>query len=486
MISAIHQAVKDLAGEKGALVLPEETLGKLLLNGVDAALSRLQAISVPLDGFPELSVRLTAPLPIVLTATLAAGARKESGFAESITAQIGGPIAVNLDIHLTNDEASILSTLELQVDQLIAAVFISDPLITFGSFDFNIQSNLSPAPGREVAIEHAGLQVNDVMSAEGGLRLSSRRFVSSLLGEGLVVNVRNLMKNFEISGDWQSDVRERALIIVPQDELCPIEPTSCPDIDRAPNLRVVSHPNGNGGIDLEISGLPEVSQPQQVPDEESYASVYLSKPLLEKRFGNVKPGIVFHDRSRKFIGYELVGTIALSYVVGSLSLNPNRLGIEARFDLDITGFASLNIAVPCVGRMDLATAHFEQQRDTVVRIFVGFEVDTESRLRFMSGIEEPLQVSPIDASVSGFSRYTSMAGGTAAIVGFVTDVILGRVLAHNVPIQVRRAIRDDVNSKSSVLIDASEIISMIPRGAFNRRTISIDDTSLLVGLTYSG
>ena len=92
----------------------------------------------------------------------------------------------------------------------------------------------------------------------------------------------------------------------------------------------------------------------------------------------------------------------------------------------------------------------------------------------------------MDATVSGFSRWLALAGGKAAVVGFIIDYVLKRVIEHNLPIKIRDAIKRELNSKNFELLDLEELATFTEYGRFNGVSFSGDQESVLVGLGSYG
>ena len=92
----------------------------------------------------------------------------------------------------------------------------------------------------------------------------------------------------------------------------------------------------------------------------------------------------------------------------------------------------------------------------------------------------------MDAEVYGFSRWLALAGGKAAVIGFIIDYILKRVIEHNVPIKIRDAIKQELNSKNFEILDLEELATFTKYRRFDSVTFSGDNNSVLVGLTSAG
>jgi hypothetical protein len=119
-----------------------------------------------------------------------------------------------------------------------------------------------------------------------------------------------------------------------------------------------------------------------------------------------------------------------------------------------------------------------------VEALLRLAIDTGGRLLVVSELTR-LDLGEAQADVQLFSKYLGMAGGKAAVIGFILDAVVGRVLAHNLPGLVFDAIKEAVNQHFFVLADLSGVLKYLDR-APNVPTFSGDATSALMGLTWNG
>ena len=144
----------------------------------------------------------------------------------------------------------------------------------------------------------------------------------------------------------------------------------------------------------------------------------------------------------------------------------------------------MTVDVPCVGRSDLAYARFSLARSEL-SILVSFILTREGKLSLEASVDR-LIVGQCDATVSGFSRWLAVAGGQAAVVGFIIDYVLKRVIEHNIPIKARQSIKGEVNSKNFQLLDLESLTPYTLYREFNEVTYSGDQESIFVGLLSNG
>ena len=97
-----------------------------------------------------------------------------------------------------------------------------------------------------------------------------------------------------------------------------------------------------------------------------------------------------------------------------------------------------------------------------------------------------LSIGNVDATVSGFSRWLSMAGGKAAVIGFIIDYLLKNVIEHNLPTKIRDAVKQKLNSMNFELLDLEELEAFTKYSKFDGVWFSGDEDSVLVGLGSYG
>lgn len=478
----LHRAIKELAGNNPVLVLSIDALRGLLIENFVDTTKRLRDVSVPIEGFPKICARfisLTAD-PNCLTLS---PYKKDNHVVVKVTPGFTATIA----LHLASNKTLAFSTIHISVKDLKFSIFASAPNLVLSSPDFKVSCHINNSGDRNHALNEGNIEEDDIERIEGAMAyLMPRGVVESALSTINTIDLEARFTAFELRGDWILDVVNDNLVIRPSLGITIREDIGCPTKDSAPNFSATVKPlrsSSETHYNWKVfgAGIPE-SKVRDAHDKVGFAALYAPKPIWEERFSKVMPGVVYRERNNGFIGYDLTFTIELKYV--SLRIDPKRFGLAIDFELMISGFAFVTIDVPCVGRCDLAYARFSSDR-SVLSVLLSFALQPEGKLILESQIDR-LSIGNVNATVSGFSRWLALAGGKAAVVGFIIDYVLKRVIEHNLPIKIRDGVKRELNSKNFELLNFEELVTFTEYTKYNGVWFSGDKESVLVGLGSYG
>lgn len=482
-MTPLHSAVKALASNNPALVFSLDACRGFLLNNFTTAVTRLRDASVPIEGFPNIEARFNGlsvdPANFQVSLSEAEGV---------VHAAITPGFQASLALHVAGEPQSEFSIIEITVADLRVGLTASAPLLMLGSPDFDVKGEIVLSASREAALAKSEITEEGVVRVEGAMAyVMPRRVVASALATVNSINLAEHFRALELRGDWTLHVVNGGLVVLPSGGIVIRENTGCPLKDSVPDLS--TKPESGQKIDdtryswtITTGGVPN-SEVRQANDRmDGFAAFYAPKPIWNARFSKVMPGIVYRESDNGFIGYDLTFTAALKYM--KLKIDPHRFGIVIDFDFVTNGFAFLTVDVPCVGRSDLAYARFSCAQSNL-SILLSFVLSRSGKLVLESQIDN-LNIGEADATVSGFSRWLALAGGKAAVGGFIIDYVLKRVIEHNIPIKMRDAIKQEVNSKNFQLLDLEGLAAFTRYRLFNEVTYSGDEDSVLVGLLSNG
>lgn len=482
-MTPLHSAVKALAGNSPALVFSLDAFRGFLLNNFTNAVTRLRNASVPIEGSPNIEARFTGltvnPVHFQVSLSDAGG---------NVHAVISPGFQATLALHVAGDPQSEFSTIAIDVANLQVGLTANAPSLVLGSPDFDVQGRVTPSASRAAALAKPGITEEDVVRVEGAMAyVMPRRVMASALATVSSVNLSEHFTAFELRGDWALHVVAGGLVVLPSGGISIRENTGCPLKDSVPDL--ATKPGPRQDIDdthyswpITLGGVSPSVVRRANDRLDGFAGLYAPKPIWDARFSKVMPAIVYRENDNGFIGYDLTFTAALKYA--GLRIDPARFGIVIDLDFLANGFAFLTVDVPCVGRSDLAYARFSCA-PSKLSILLSFVLSPSGKLVLQSQIDS-LNIGQVDATVSGFSRWLALAGGKAAVVGFIIDYVLKRVIEHNIPIKMRDAIRQEVNSKNFQLLDLEGLAAFTRYRLFNEVTYSGDSDSVLVGLMSNG
>ena len=494
----LHSYLKEHGGEKPALVLSLDALRGLLLKNFEQAASynyaeatgRFGVESVPIDGYSSIAARFTSIS--VNPETFRLSLWEEEGF---VAAKVSPGFTATIALHVKDDTALIFSDIRIVVTNLQFKITASAPNLLIGAPDFEVEGQIVHQSTRKEALQQPNIQEDAVVRVEGAMAyVMSRRIVASAFSTIRSIDLAERFTAFDLRGDWVLEAFDNNLVIRPSGGIAIRENIGCPNRDSAPDLwvgteiaRQQSDNQYSWGVTL--NGVPSLEVRRVNNRDVGFAALYAPKPIWDARFANAMPGIAYRESDNGFIGYDVAFTVGLNYL--NLAIDPRRHGIVVDFEFTASGGASLTVDVPCFGRCDLAYARFSAAKPSDLRIRLSFVVRQhdgrllDGKLLLDSQIEK-LKIGKVEATVSGFTRWLSLAGGKAAVVGFIIDYVLGRVIERNLPIKIRDVIKQELNSKNFALLDFGELVTFSKHRLFNEVTFSGDADSVLVGLGSFG
>ena len=495
-MTELFLSLKKEIGNKPALVLSRDALYKLLTTNFKTAAGHLKGKSVPTGEPPGIEARFTKLICQV----------ERKDFELGPSTSINGAVAVELvfrfsatiALHVKDKPELEFSTISINEDEhkidLNMDIVAYAPNLQFRAPDFalTLKSDITPSEKRKDALEQGSIKEDVLTQVESAMtNFMPHRFVRSAFSTISSIDLTERFTAFELHGDWSLRVIDNNLVILPSGGISIREDIGCSIKDSAPNLLIKADRIDNGPSSaswaLAAQGESQLKKKKKENhvDEVGFAALYAPKPIWETHFAKVRPAVVYREHNNGFIGYDLSSTVALNYAGLDITTKPP--GIVIDFKLVASGNASLTVDVPCVGRSELASAHFSCKASDL-RILLSFVLEPSGKLLLESEIKGGISIGDVDAKVSTFTRWLALAGGKAAVVGFLVDQVLAYFMERNLPNKIRDTIKREVNSKNFELLDLEELamFAEYKNLSFNGITFSGDKDSVLVGLGSFG
>jgi hypothetical protein len=479
--SILHQAVAQIARDKPGLVISAEMLKELALDSLSrsASVGRNAGITIPTGHRAVVGKFLNISLnPATLGVKLVSQGT-------DLLLEISPGFSVELELL---EPVGDIAYSNVNIDVPIVSIFLraGNNSIKFTTPETAVTATVVDGPKRQSAIQASGISQEDLLRVEGAFSFggTSTSLIRSALGELPPIDLERLFPAFRFGGDLALSATNDSLLIIPE-RFEFLGNTGCPKGDATNGMEVnPQNPaiGADGGNWPVLVGLPHAAPPRRPLEVDGLVSAYLPKPVLDSQFGKVAPAITYKDHGDGFIGYD----VELSAAIRRVDVSIDVVNIALRLELSFAswGFVNASIDVPCVGRVELAQAHLELPKENgtaTLSALVRLGVDTAGRLLMLTEIEG-IDLGEAEVSIQLFSKYLGMAGGKAAVIGFLTDAIIGRVIANNLPGLIFDAIKDAVNQHFFVLANLSDLLTHF-RNAPNRSTWSDDQHSVLMGLT---
>lgn len=172
----LHNDVKNIAGNKPALVVSTEAFKGLLLNDFIEAVKMTMTVSVPVEGFAEVEVML-AKLSV---------ANKDdfqvilSMVNTEVYATLTPDISADFAIHVAGKPQLEFSRVQLKLNDFKVRLSVMAPNIVLSSPDYDVKGKITPSNSRSAALQDSGIDESALQSIEGSLAyIMPRKIVSS-------------------------------------------------------------------------------------------------------------------------------------------------------------------------------------------------------------------------------------------------------------------------------------------------------------------
>lgn len=491
MSTQIHDELVNLTGNKPALVFSFEALKGFLINNFINAHSTMLNNSVSMDGFPDIQARFIGlsvqPRDFVMKLDERNG---EFYFTLSTSDPVANPLFATVVIHAKSSPQDEFSRLTITISDFEASLSVLAPYLKIGTPDFKVASKLIPSATRAAVLNATHINESDVSAVEGALSyVMPRRVLNAMFTTISTLDVSKLFTAFDLKGNWTAaKTSSDAFIIIPSDGITVKANLGCPERDSAPNLSITTgalQTNSPTSLTWPIAAANLDPLQQRIANDvkDGFGAILMPKTLLEQRFGSIMPGINYVEDGSAFIGYDL--SFFVSFKNFQLNINPARHGFTISLDFITNGKAAFYIDVPCVGKFDLATADLKGDVSSLT-IYLGFVLTRDGKLKLDAQIDS-LNIGNINVDISFFAKWlTAFAGGEGAVIGFILDKVVGRIIGNILPGKLHDVVTDAVNSKNIQLLDFASILPFSKYGKFNEVSYSGRPDSILVGMLSNG
>jgi hypothetical protein len=486
MSNNLHNEIKALIGNKPALVFSKESLDSFLLKNFANSLKYLGNNSIEIQGsskfeFKVLSIsidptQLEADTTALQTVIDKTGDRVYLGIVPSITAV--------LEIHYAGDQSKAFSRINYEVSNFKSYFDTDENVLLLNNFEFDVRSEVTPLPNKDDVLIETGITDNDLLRIEGVLAyVIPNSVIKSAFSSITKIKLSELFNGVEMSGKLSLDYlpNSSALLIIPESMTLKGN-TGCP-LELGSNVPKIESNRVTDGWEF-VSNHNAIIL-SRVYDINPFAGIYFPKTILDLKFSKLYPSMSYFDSGGGFLNWEIKASALLKLL--NLSIDIVNLGLNLKLEFGFFGEVAAYADV-CHEQEEVASIKFKNNPQTDasrVELFYGFDY-LESGKVIVSPQLIDVTIGKVTPTVSAVSRYAHMFGGDAAVVGYLIDIIIGKVLAHNIPIEINHFIRNQMNLNSFTLMNFQSLERFSTLKKFNSATFSGDVDSILVGIVSRG
>lgn len=466
--SSLHQTLIQKADTKVAFVFNGNLLSQMLLREFQNSYKQAMNLSFPIDGlsYPDGSQKLQAKLTDVKP-NIADPAQDffktdvliDPTITNDPIIKIINTFSLSLEIHKADDPTKILFNLTYEVSQFSSTIYVSKGELELNNqIDFSVNHISRDSPNINDIKFECEITDEQLLTLKGTLfYILPKKIISSqFLGLGKI-KLSEIFTPFSSLGDFNvelvNDSGETYTVLILKQDISLDQVLSCGvDLGKiAPTFGLDKNGWNVNYIPFNLS---------QTYEDNGIIMTYIPKLLFEKRFDKVSPAVNYTDSDNGFIGWDINVVVSLKYV--GVKFDVNRKCIVATLELYIWGSGHLTIDLgPCIGRMNLGDFEFHigglyGNENASFDIVLGFDFDESTNLYLKSNIEN-VQMGETRVTVELVSKYAGLAGGKAAVAGFIIDAVIARILQHNIPIEIRHIIEKQGNLFNIKVMDLSKI-----------------------------
>lgn len=472
--SSLHQTLIQKADTKVAFVFNGNLLSQMLLREFENSCKQAINQSFPIDGlsYPDGRQKLQAKLvdvkPNIADSTQSffrTDVLVEPAISNDPIIKIIDTFSLSLEIHKIPDPNNPLEPYKVLFDLTYEVSLFSSTINVLkgelelnNQIDFSVNHISSDSPNIEDIKTECGITQEQLLTLKGTLfYILPKKIISSqFLGLGKI-KLSEIFTPFSSLGDFNvelvNDTTQTYTLLILKQDISLDQLLGC-----GINLGNIAPTFGLGQNGWNVNYVP--FNLNQTYDDNGIIMTYIPKSLFEKRFDKVSPAVNYTDSDNGFIGWDINVVVSLKYV--GVKFDVNRKCIIATLELYIWGSGHLTIDLgPCIGRMNLGDFEFHigglyGNENPNFDIVLGFDFEESTNLYLKSNIEN-VQMGETRVTVELVSKYSGLAGGKAAVAGFIVDAVLARILQHNIPIEIRHIIEKQGNLFNIKVMDLSKI-----------------------------
>lgn len=474
MATTLHQTLIQRADNKVAFVFNGNLLSEMLLREFKNSYKQSLNKSFPIDGltYPDGKQKLQAKL-IDVKPNVSVPAQDffrtevliDPTISKNPIIKINDTFSISLEIHKAIDPTKpaepykVLFSLTYEVSLFNSAIYVSKGELELNNqIDFSVNHISIDSPNIDDLKIECEISDEQLLSLKGTLfYILPKKIISShFLGLGNI-KLNDIFTPFSSLGDFNvelvNDNGETYTLLILKQDISLDQVLGC-GINLG-NIAPTFELKQNG---WKVNYIP--FNLNNIYEDNGIIMTYIPKILFEKRFDKVSPAVNYTDSDNGFIGWDINVVVSLKYV--GVKFDTNRKCIIITLELYIWGSGHLTIDLgPCIGRMNLGDFEFHigglyGNENSTFDIVMGLDFEESTNLYLKSNIEN-VQMGETRVTLELVSKYAGMAGGKAAIAGFIIDAVLARILQHNIPIEIRHIIEKQGNLSNIKVMDLSKI-----------------------------
>lgn len=349
-------------------------------------------------------------------------------------------------------------------------------------------------------IKQLGLDESAVARIEGVVAYSGiQTAIATMLKEPHSLSMAALFPGLQLLGPLQSEIanQSKTLVLIPT-KIEQSHEAVCNCADPGDGLGATQpgagqpNPGNPGGVGGSISiGGPTAPTPGSVKlgrrtkgvgDSGLYMPQVMAQAVTDGPF----PAISFETRDSGTIGWSADTYVVLKKI--NLDIDQGRGAIIVELDLQIKLYGSIEFDLGKLGRIRVSDFWVKQKPGSKVIIALVVNIDDQGRV-YLKPIADRIDIAGFDVLVAIGTLIGSCFGSVGAVIGFIFDTILSRIISWKLPSTIRDGISDYMATTAWKILDVrylGDVTHEAPANSFPYAYYDAKPDSLLISGKFDG
>ena len=432
------------------------------------------------------AILIDKPIPVgtaLLSAILksvtfvgAGGPTLEKGAASGqheISFKLNRKLKVDIDIVVSSDHQKKISTVHFEFVDIALGLSAAGNVLALEGVEFAYTQSIKREQDADKILDDEGIDKLEAARVEGHIAYG---VVASSLTRSLgqrhefdleelfpAINFGDVIELVSLDGGGAVGIIPRGSFSINEKAACDCGAGTELELDEGDIVTNIP-PNpqpGDAVADVTLGGpTPENINPltDLGPRFQGIGRVglYLPRLMAEKLLVRALPSISVVASDNGFIGFRAVATVLFSDL--KLAFDASKGGIIVSVEMEFDAYFEVTVDLGSGNRATVGHGFVNPLGPS--RVEMGFypTINPSGEIK-LRGVLNDVVISKFRVVIVAWTTWLGWAfGAIGAFVGFVIDVVLSFVFAHNLPFKLRDAVRDYIGTNEWLLLRLGDII----------------------------
>lgn len=495
---SIFAEIAAFAQDRGAVYLGAKSLANLALATFRTNLSASQGQAIRLAKAPYF-VRLDATTGM---STGQPGQRLDAIFADQagslfLTGTEYVHFAFSFGIYNAAGVQIVLTTITLEFQDIAFEVALTPTMLSCDPGEARIVPKATRVPDFDALIALEGLDPTDVARVEGMLLYGGlATTVSQTVRSRQQIDMKALFPSVSFDGVLDSRISADAKFLFITGRMSQNPGFACPCNDIGDGIGPVSPGSATGdpGADPGEASAGGITiggpQPVHVTNRilgirrrgAADSGIYLPRAYLEPVIAGPFPAVRLDISDNGFIGWKAAGIV--DFANANVQVDAARGRVIISFDFRLEVYGSIHVDLGKFGKIRVTSFSAEQDDPGGNKCEICFYLVIGTNGIYLKPVLEVLTFSAFHVFLRVGTLIGTPFGGWGAVIGFIFDEILSKLIEHDIPHELDKAMREYMGQAIFPLLDANYALTLanevpVPAGRSVAALYDGDATALL-------